>query len=274
MNRIPRAEYPRPQFVRPTWMNLNGQWQFEIDQGASGRSRGLVNRALNGEITVPFCPESELSGVNNKDFMAAVWYRRSFTLPEEAAGKRVLLHFGAVDYRCEAWVNGKSVGVHEGGYVSFTFDITDALQPGENVLVVCADDNQRGGRQPYGKQSPRYESFGCSYTRTTGIWQTVWLEKVPANYITYYNVYPDVDNCSVHLRVGTCGSGTQRPVPRLQRNHGNQRGLCHCIAVVHARGTARARASRDRGRINGGYHSISRHHHYRDNRSGQRIRGD
>ena len=206
MNRIPRAEYPRPQFVRPTWMNLNGQWQFEIDQGASGRSRGLVNRALNGEITVPFCPESELSGVNNKDFMASVWYRRSFILPEDAAGKRVLLHFGAVDYRCEAWVNGKSVGVHEGGYVSFTFDITDALQPGENVLVVCADDNQRGGRQPYGKQSPRYESFGCSYTRTTGIWQTVWLEWVSPVYIKGVKMIPDAANGTLYLDAEIAGS--------------------------------------------------------------------
>ena len=93
-------------------MNLNGQWQFEIDHGASGRARGMVERELNGVINVPFCPESKLSGVEYKDFMAAVWYRRSFTLPPAAEGRRVLLHFGAVDYRCEAWVNGKSVGVH------------------------------------------------------------------------------------------------------------------------------------------------------------------
>ena len=101
MHSIPRPEHPRPQFVRPTWMNLNGAWQFEIDHGASGRERGLVEKApLDGTILVPFCPESELSGVGCRDFMAAVWYRRSFTLPEDAAGQRVLLHFGAVDYRC------------------------------------------------------------------------------------------------------------------------------------------------------------------------------
>ena len=116
-------------------MNLNGTWQFEIDHGASGRARGLIDGAYSREITVPFCPESRLSGVEYKDFMAAVWYRRTFTLPEEAQGKRVLLHFGAVDFRCEAWVNGKSVGVHEGGYVSFTFEITDALVPGENTMT-------------------------------------------------------------------------------------------------------------------------------------------
>ena len=209
MNCLPRSEYPRPQFVRDAWMNLNGPWQFEIDHGASGRTRGLVDRDLTGTINVPFCPESELSGVNHKDFMAAVWYRRSFTLPKEAEGKRVLLHFGAVDYKCEAWVNGKSVGVHEGGYVSFAFDVTDALVPGENTLVVCAEDDQRHGRQPYGKQSPRYESFGCSYTRTTGIWQTVWLEWVNPVYIKGVKMIPDAANGKVYLdaEIAGCAAG-------------------------------------------------------------------
>lgn len=169
---MPRPEYPRPQFVRDTWMNLNGEWQFEIDHGASGRARDLVQKEkLDRTIIVPFCPESELSGVNHKDFMAAVWYRRTFTLPESAAGQRVLLHFGAVDYRCEAWVNGQSVGVHEGGYASFTFEITDALKAGENTLVVCADDNMRGGRQPMGKQSDKYHSYACNYTQLTDVEQ-------------------------------------------------------------------------------------------------------
>ena len=208
MNLIPRPEYPRPQFVRPTWMNLNGQWQFEIDHGASGRARGLVERELSGRITVPFCPESKLSGVEHKDFMAAVWYRRSFNLPREAEGKRVLLHFGAVDYKCEAWINGKSVGVHEGGYVSFTFDVTDAVQAGENVIVVCADDDQRHGRQPFGKQSDRYHSYACSYTRTTGIWQTVWLEWVNPVYIKGVRMIPDAANGRVYLDAEISGGAT------------------------------------------------------------------
>ena len=106
MTNIPRAEYPRPQFVRDGWMNLNGIWQFEIDQGMSGRARGLVETPLKDEILVPFCPESKLSGVHHTDFMACVWYRRTFTLPEAAQGKRVILHFGAVDYSCNVWVNG------------------------------------------------------------------------------------------------------------------------------------------------------------------------
>ncbi len=197
---LPRAEYPRPQFVRAGWMNLNGEWQFEIDNGCSGRSRDLVNRPLEGKIIVPFCPESELSGVNNKDFMRAVWYKRTFVLPTEAEGKNVHLNFGAVDYRCEVWVNGTSVGTHEGGYTSFTLDITKAVKPGENEITLCAEDDTRDGMQPSGKQSPRFESFGCFYTRTTGIWQTVWMEWMNENYIGKVFLTPDVANTSLHIR--------------------------------------------------------------------------
>ncbi|MBQ7786124.1 MAG: beta-galactosidase, partial [Clostridia bacterium] len=130
---IPRSEYPRPQFVREGWMNLNGTWQFEIDHGDTGRKRGLIEKeTLDGEILVPFCPESRLSGIEYKDFMRAVWYKRSFALPKEAEGKHVILHFGAVDYQTEVWINQKSVGMHKGGYTSFHFDITNALRAGEN----------------------------------------------------------------------------------------------------------------------------------------------
>ena len=203
---IPRSEYPRPQFVRGAYQNLNGVWQFEIDHGASGRARGLVHKnRLDGEITVPFCPESRLSGVGHVDFMAAVWYRRTFELPREAAGKRVLLHFGAVDYRCEAWVNGQSVGVHEGGFASFSFDITSALREGENTLVICADDDVRSGRQPAGKQAFRYASSGCHYTRTTGIWQTVWLEWVNETYISGIKMIPDAENGALYLDAEIAG---------------------------------------------------------------------
>ncbi|MEG2604126.1 MAG: beta-galactosidase [Clostridia bacterium] len=200
-NNIPRPEYPRPQFVREGWMNLNGRWQFEIDNGNTGESRGLVHKEkLDSEILVPFCPESELSGVQHTDFMAAVWYRRSFTLPAEALGKRVILHFGAVDYRCKAWVNGKLVGENEGGYHSFSFEITSALCTGENTLVVLAVDDTRSGLQPSGKQSVRYESYACSYTRTTGIWQTVWLEWVSDSFIQQLWYTPDAAANTLHVR--------------------------------------------------------------------------
>jgi beta-galactosidase/beta-glucuronidase len=205
---IPRPEYPRPQMVREAWLNLNGEWQFEIDHGKSGKERGFqqIEKMLSGTITVPFCPESKLSGVENKDFMAAVWYKRNFIVPANWQGRRVLLHFGAVDYKTEVWVNGKSVGTHQGGYTSFTFDITDYLAEHSNVLTVYAEDDVRSGFQPRGKQSSQYYSHGCDYTRTTGIWQTVWLENVPQTYVKSFKVIPDPDNACIHLEAQFLGN--------------------------------------------------------------------
>lgn len=204
---LPRPEYPRPQWVRPDWINLNGSWQFEIDHGASGKERGFhePGHDLSGTITVPFCPESKLSGVEYKDFMAAVWYKRDFTVPEEWKGG-ILLHFGAVDYETEVWVNGVSVGSHRGGYTPFSFDITSHVIPGKNVITVCAEDDVRSGRQPRGKQSGRFHSHGCDYTRTTGIWQTVWLEQVPQVYMSDMKLVGDPDNGCVHLEIKINGN--------------------------------------------------------------------
>ncbi|WP_236013315.1 glycoside hydrolase family 2 protein [Paenibacillus glycanilyticus] len=207
---IPRPEYPRPQWVRLDWINLNGQWQFEIDHGKSGKERGFQEPGLelSGTITVPFCPESKLSGVEYKDFMAAVWYKREINLPDDwAEGGRVLLHFGAVDYEAEVWVNGTAVGKHRGGYSSFSFDITSAVSAGSNVITVYAVDEQRSGRQPRGKQCGGYYSSGCDYTRTTGIWQTVWLERVPVAYLAGMKLVPDPDNACAHLELQLGGSG-------------------------------------------------------------------
>ncbi|MBP5730140.1 MAG: beta-galactosidase [Clostridia bacterium] len=198
----PRSEYPRPQFKRSAWLNLNGQWQFEIDHGDSGRARGLLDKeTLEREITVPFCPESRLSGIGNTDFMKAVWYKRSFILPRQAEGRRVFIHFGAVDYATEVWINGQSAGTHRGGYASFSFEITHLVLPGENTVTLCARDDQSSRCQPYGKQSWKYQSFGCFYTRTTGIWQTVWLEYVPNYYIRHVLLTPDVKNEKLNVRV-------------------------------------------------------------------------
>ena len=204
---LPRKEYPRPQFVRKGWMNLNGEWQFEIDHGGSGRSRGMVEKEkYDSKIIVPFCPESKLSGVGYTDFMRAVWYKRTFTLPKDAKGKRVFVNFGAVDYLAEVWVNGVSVGTHRGGYVGFRLEITHALKEGENTIVVCADDDLRSGHQPYGKQSPRHESFGCSYTRTTGIWQTVWLEWANETFLENVRLTPDAVNASLLIEAEISGN--------------------------------------------------------------------
>ena len=182
---IPRPEHPKPQFCRQDWLNLNGQWSFEIDNARSGADRGLQKpeAKLSGTITVPFCPESKLSGIGNTDYMLGVWYQRTVTLsPQQCAG-RVFLHFGAVDYRCTAYVNGKKAGFHKGGYVSFKFEITDLVTEGENVITVYAADDSRDLMIPSGKQSMPFASRGCYYTRTTGIWQTVWLEFTPKSYI-------------------------------------------------------------------------------------------
>ncbi|HEY3418793.1 MAG TPA: glycoside hydrolase family 2 TIM barrel-domain containing protein [Armatimonadota bacterium] len=208
MTIIPRPEHPRPQFVRDAWLNLNGEWQFALDPGRSGRSQGFPTAGSFPEtILVPFCPESELSGIRHKDFMPAVWYRRTVTLPESWQQQRVLLHFGAVDYDAEVWVNGQTVGTHRGGYASFTLEITGSLHPGENVITVCAEDDVRTGLQPGGKQSPRYESYACMYTRTTGIWQTVWLEAVPQNYLAKVRMTPDLENGRLYLQAQVEGAG-------------------------------------------------------------------
>ncbi len=204
---IPRPEYPRPQFVREGWLNLNGEWDFEMDQGCSGEARGLVEQpGLSGTITVPFCAESRLSGVAHTDFINCVWYKRSFSVPSEAEGKRVLLHVGAADYRSKVWVNGQYIGLHEGGYTPFSFDITDALKAGDNLLTISCEDHVRDDMQPNGKQSRLYHSHGCDYTRTTGIWQTVWLEWMNPVHIIRSFITPDAINGTVHFRVQTANA--------------------------------------------------------------------
>ena len=196
---IPRGEYPRPQFRRDEWLCLNGEWQFEIDAGDSGRERGLLERDLRGRINVPFCPESPLSGVDCQDFMPAVWYRRAVVIPEGWAGQRVQLHFQAVDYDATVWVNGQEVGRHRGGFTPFTCDITGAVHPGERAVIVVRARDDHGPPQPRGKQSQRYGNYGCLYTRTTGIWQTVWLEPVPETHLYRPRLTPEVANSLIRL---------------------------------------------------------------------------
>jgi beta-galactosidase/beta-glucuronidase len=205
---IPRPEYPRPQFIRQSWLNLNGEWQFEMDPGKSGIARGLnqEEQKLSQSIIVPFCPESRLSGIGHTDFIPAVWYKRSFKLPEHWSGGHTLLHFGAVDYEAQVWVNGIHVGKHRGGYSSFSFNITQALREGDNIVTVYAEDDTRSGLQPRGKQSGSYHSQGCDYTRTTGIWQTVWLEHVPQTYIESCRFIPDPENSCLHVTAKLVGN--------------------------------------------------------------------
>ena len=209
MNNIPRPEHPNPQFQRRDWMNLNGKWSFKIDKSKSGLAKKYYQPQTNFDrtINVPFCPESVLSGIEYKDFMDAVWYSREFTIPEKYSGLRAILHFGAVDYKATVYINGKEVGTHKGGYISFEFDITDYITDGKNVLTVYAEDDTRNPLQPRGKQSEEYYSHGCDYTRTTGIWQTVWLEFVPESRIKGIKIFPNVENCSVDIQAEVIGSG-------------------------------------------------------------------
>lgn len=208
---IPRKEHPQPQMERRDWMNLNGEWEFEEDPGCSGAERKIYESSLHGTICVPFCPESECSGVGKKDFMECVWYRKRVKTPKNWNRGRIRLHFGAVDYQADVYINGSHVGTHQGGYTSFCMDVTDYWNAGEeNVIAVCASDHGRSGLQPRGKQSSLYFSHDCDYTRTTGIWQTVWMEWVPDCHIRSVKYYPDAANASLLIQAEVKGAGTLR----------------------------------------------------------------
>jgi len=202
---IPRPEHPRPQLVRPDWLSLNGTWQFEIDQSDSGLERGLLEREPGGSIRVPFAPESQLSGVGNVDFLEAAWYRRTVELPREWAGRRVLLHFQAVDHDATVWVNGVEVVRHRGGFTPFSADLHGVAEPGEQITIVVRARDARHGLQPRGKQSTLYANSGVHYTRTTGIWQTVWLEAVPHIWLRRPRITPDVAASAFHLELPVSG---------------------------------------------------------------------
>ena len=216
--------YPRPLLKRSEWKNLNGIWQYAIV--------GINQQApekYDGNILVPFPVESSLSGVgktvgNDNN----LWYRRSFSVPSAWKNKNVMLNFGAVDWKCDVWVNGIKIGSHTGGYTPFSLDITNALNKNnDNELVVRVFDPTDRGYQPRGKQVNR--PGGIWYTPVTGIWQTVWLEFLPKTHIVSYKVYPQPDNGSVSLQVSVKGctegcalkaaaSFEGRPVGSARRN--------------------------------------------------------
>ena len=183
-------EFPNPQFERKTWESLNGEWDFQILSPELGEKR---------KINVPFCPESESSGINHKDFIKECVYTRSFNV-NKLNGKKLFLHFGAVYYEAEILINGKKVGRHFGGYTPFSFDITDLVDDGENMLSVHVYSDLTAN-QPSGKQSRKPHSYGCFYTRSTGIWQTVWLEYLPEKYVRSVKYYPHIDESSVDVEL-------------------------------------------------------------------------
>lgn len=187
---IPRPEHPEPLAERGEWLNLNGEWEFaETNADETGRFLGPEPYPLR--IQVPFCRESELSGLGHKGFIKNVWYRRTFKKPVDWSSPRLRLHIDACDWRTRVWVNGILAGQHTGGNTRFSFDITPLMQSGDNSVVVHAFDDTASGLQALGKQSMREESHGIFYTRTTGIWQTVWLEGTGSTYIREYVLDPD-----------------------------------------------------------------------------------
>lgn len=186
----PRAEQPRPHFHRERWLSLNGAWDFAIDPDGEMRDR-RDGSGLDRTIIVPFAPESDLSGIGETGFMESVWYARDIDRPDGWDDQRILVHFGAVDWQARIFANGEEIALHRGGSTGFTVDLTEAMASGSCRLVVHAEDHLQSGTQPAGKQSRRPHSWGCYYTRTTGIWQSVWLEAAGEAYLSAVDVVTD-----------------------------------------------------------------------------------
>lgn len=180
MTTLPFPEYPRPQLRRAAWQNLNGLWQYALDREQP--------KAWAGDILVPYCIESRASGVEKSTGGLPLWYRRTFQVQDRIPGRRVLLHFGAVDQECTVWVNGREAGSHAGGYLPFSFDITALLRDGGNELLVRTADLTENSVYPRGKQVSAPN--GIWYTPVSGIWQTVWLEQVPQAYLRGLKLTP------------------------------------------------------------------------------------
>ena len=213
----PRPEYPRPDFRRASCEILNGAWEFAFDDQDAGIREGWWDqRAFDRRITVPYAYQSRLSGIHDKGFHNVVWYKRRMEIRRESPAQRVLLHFGAVDYEARLWINGRYQGEHSGGNAPFTFDITEAIrEDGENIIALRVRDDAMDLELPRGKQYWKPESEGIFYTGTTGIWQTVWLEKVDENRLERIWITPDVDRKCFSLRMEFTGSGEKQARIRL-----------------------------------------------------------
>jgi len=204
---VPRNEYPRPQLVRQDWVNLNGEWDFAFDDNNVGlKEKWFQNgETFDRKINVPFAYQTKLSGINDPSFHDYVWYSREFTVPKGWNNQRVLLHFGAVDYRAWVYVNGEYACFHEGGNVSFSLDITDHLTWGNEKVVVRVEDPSTDETIPRGKQFWIEQSDSIWYTRTTGIWQTVWLEPVSPTHVSKLRLTPDIDRGDIIVEFDVSG---------------------------------------------------------------------
>ncbi|TDL32941.1 glycoside hydrolase family 2 [Jeotgalibacillus sp. S-D1] len=198
-----RTEYPRPQFQRKEWKSLNGEWNFTFDDQNIGMKEQWYQNAaaLTDKINVPFAYQTELSGINDSSFHDVVWYQREFEVPDDWKDKRVMLHFGAVDYYAKVFVNGQLVGENEGGHTPFSFDITHVLKDSLASVVVRAEDPSRDETIPRGKQFWKEEIESIWYTNTTGIWQPVWIEPVSDSAIEKLRMTPDLDQGDVEIEL-------------------------------------------------------------------------
>lgn len=204
------SRHPNPQFERESWISLNGSWDFGFLRAK--RNHKFMNEKqislfykkadTKYKILVPFCIESTLSGIGCTDFIQAVWYKKQVSISDF---ERVFIHIGAADYKTTLLVNGKIAGSHMGGYTSFSFEITDFVSKGNNEIFIICEDDTRNSLIPSGKQSERKNSYGCSYTRTTGIWQNVYIEYVPKNYIKSFKIYPDINQKNVTVEFALNG---------------------------------------------------------------------
>lgn len=195
-----KKDYPRPQFVRDNWTNLNGKWNFAFDRDDSGESKGYANGfTAETQINVPFAYQCEASGIGDPTMCENIWYERTFTVGE-TSGKRILLHFEGSDYLTKVWVNGLYCGSDTGAYHRLTFDVTSAVRTGENTLVVKVYDSY-SREQPRGKQRAEDHDYGCWYVDSSGIYKTVWLETVPDVYITNAKITPNVADGSVRMHI-------------------------------------------------------------------------
>lgn len=199
-----RSEYPRPQFQRADWINLNGTWEFAFDDKRVGDQEKWhldQQAAFDQKIQVPFTFQSELSGIGDTGFHDLVWYRKSIQIPSDWQNKRTILHFGAVDYTATVWVNGKWAAFHEGGHTPFQADITELLEEEHNQIILRVEDFSQDVTLPRGKQYWKEDSASIFYTRTTGIWQTVWLEAVDPAHISKAKFTADIDRNEVRVRL-------------------------------------------------------------------------
>ncbi|MEE1619463.1 glycoside hydrolase family 2 protein [Brachybacterium sp. J153] len=200
---VPRPEHPRPQLQRSAWLSLNGTWQFEIDRSDTGRERGLLDAELATTITVPFAPETAASGIGDRDFLEAVWYRRTVAIPADWDGLRPILRFEAVDQDATVWANGVEVARHRGGFTPFAADLSQVPGVGASseVTVVVRARDPHDQPQARGKQSTWFRPTHANYHRTTGIWQSVWLEGVPVDEIRSLRILPSLAAASFAIDV-------------------------------------------------------------------------